>query len=730
MAAGGAADGAVIIDVDLDVSSTSKEFKKLENDIKKLQDSINSQESKKAPLVEQAQRLEQRMKAARAEVDHYRASWMAGVVGADKQQTAATEKAQRLEEEYAKIVSRINKIDEKLQPAYSQLDGMKKNAGELAKNMSKASSDTSKMDKATKKAHKSMGVFASRLRGIVLSAFVFNILSAGLRNLTRWLGETIKSNAEATAAIAKLKGALLTLVQPLVNVIIPAFITFINVLTKVVSAIASVISALFGTTVKQSAEAAENLHNEQNALEGVGGAASKAEKQLASFDEINKLSSASGGADPDSTIMPDFSGIEEISPPKWLNTIIEWFKDVGKLIPTDKVEKLKDAFNHLKESLSDLLNSEGFKRLAGWLAGVFLSLSADGMRMLAGFVELLEGLVNLNWKTIDKGLGGIASGFSGFFGSLGGDAGAKIFDKIFGTNAWTERLEHIRDTFAEYGLIEGLWIGMKEDWEKIVEWWNNSAIGAWWTNNVQPWFTKEKWVNLWGNVKSAFVSGWRNISTWWASSGLKKWWDESVKPWFTKEKWIGLWNAVKTAFITKWNEIKLWWDNTAIANWWNNSVKPWFTKEKWIDVMNGVKEGFITVFKNAVNGAIDLFNRFIDWVNEKMKFEWPSFSILGQEIIPAGSVQLFTIPHIPRLATGAVIPPNREFLAVLGDQRRGNNIEAPEALIRKIVREEAGNSGSGDTTIIMEVDRQQFAKLVYKANQNESRRIGVRLVEV
>lgn len=47
---------------------------------------------------------------------------------------------------------------------------------------------------------------------------------------------------------------------------------------------------------------------------------------------------------------------------------------------------------------------------------------------------------------------------------------------------------------------------------------------------------------------------------------------------------------------------------------------------------------------------------------------------------------------IPALATGAVIPPNREFLAVLGDQKSGTNIEAPEGLIRKIVREEGGGS--------------------------------------
>lgn len=45
---------------------------------------------------------------------------------------------------------------------------------------------------------------------------------------------------------------------------------------------------------------------------------------------------------------------------------------------------------------------------------------------------------------------------------------------------------------------------------------------------------------------------------------------------------------------------------------------------------------------------------------------------------------------IPALATGAVIPPNGEFLAVLGDQKKGRNLEAPENLIRQIVREESG----------------------------------------
>jgi hypothetical protein len=48
-------------------------------------------------------------------------------------------------------------------------------------------------------------------------------------------------------------------------------------------------------------------------------------------------------------------------------------------------------------------------------------------------------------------------------------------------------------------------------------------------------------------------------------------------------------------------------------------------------------------------------------------------------------------PRIPYLATGAVIPPNNEFAAILGDQKSGTNIEAPEGLIRQIIQEELGS---------------------------------------
>ena len=82
----------------------------------------------------------------------------------------------------------------------------------------------------------------------------------------------------------------------LTSIIIPAFIAVVNVLTRVVTTIAKMRSTLFGTTVEGSSVAAENLYNETEAIESVGGAAKKASKSLACFDPIHQLPTGGVGA--------------------------------------------------------------------------------------------------------------------------------------------------------------------------------------------------------------------------------------------------------------------------------------------------------------------------------------------------------------------------------------------------------------------------------------------------
>lgn len=172
-----------------------------------------------------------------------------------------------------------------------------------------------KMGQAAKRVNGHMSTFGRRLKDILASAFIFNILSAGLRQFTTWAGKSVKTNDQARQAIARLKGALLTLAQPLIEVVIPAFTFLVNILARVVTAVAQLVSAIFGKTLKQSKDGAKAMYEEANAIKGVGAAADEAAGSLAGFDEINTIStenaSGAGGGISSDAIKPDFTGMIE-----------------------------------------------------------------------------------------------------------------------------------------------------------------------------------------------------------------------------------------------------------------------------------------------------------------------------------------------------------------------------------------------------------------------------------
>lgn len=102
-------------------------------------------------------------------------------------------------------------------------------------------------------------------------------------------------------------------------------------------------------------------------------------------------------------------------------------------------------------------------------------------------------------------------------------------------------------------------------------------------------------------------------------------------------------------------------------------------------ILVGIWNIIAVTIETTINNVIKLINNLIESVNKIS-------SAVGIPSIP--KIKSINIPKakIPFLATGAVIPPNAPFMAMLGDQRNGTNLEAPEDLIRQIVREEAGGS--------------------------------------
>ena len=94
------------------------------------------------------------------------------------------------------------------------------------------------------------------------------------------------------------------------------------------------------------------------------------------------------------------------------------------------------------------------------------------------------------------------------------------------------------------------------------------------------------------------------------------------------------------------------------------------------------------------------------------------------------------VPYrMPRLATGTVVPPRAgEFAAILGDNNRETEIVSPLSTMKQAFKEaiaETGMNGGGrDINIELIVDGQRFARAVYKANNQEKQRVGLRMVNV
>lgn len=162
-----------------------------------------------------------------------------------------------------------------------------------------------------------------------------------------------------------------------------------------------------------------------------------------------------------------------------------------------------------------------------------------------------------------------------------------------------------------------------------------------------------------------------------------------------------LWEKVASGASSAWEGIK----NAfkSVPEWFQGKFRDAWQKVKDVfstggRIWSGIKEGIENTFRAVVNAIIRGMNTIIAVPFNKINSLLNALrvkSFLGiSPFLNMWGVNPLPVPQIPMLARGAVIPANRQFLAVLGDQRNGNNLEAPESLLRQIVREEAGGAGS------------------------------------
>ena len=209
---------------------------------------------------------------------------------------------------------------------------------------------------------------------------------------------------------------------------------------------------------------------------------------------------------------------------------------------------------------------------------------------------------------------------------------------------------------------------------------------------------KEKIANVWNIIKTSTSTTWNAIKK--TLSGLWNSLKSTASTVFNaiKTKVVGVWDSVKNKTSKTWENVATFVSNKVEAI--KNAITNKFNAAR--DAVRSAFEGIVDFIKAPINQAISIVNNAVGMINNAIGGIESAFSF-GPWTVPTpfGSKTIgfhATFPRvstIPYLASGAVIPPRSEFLAVLGDQKKGNNLETPESLLRQIVREESGK-GQGD----------------------------------
>lgn len=689
------ADGSIIFSTEIDNKKAQAELDKLEKKIASLEIKASQAGAKKIPLEEQADSLGVALDDAKQKLEALKASGASpGAIGAQSETVTS------LQYQWDQVNNKIDRYNREIEKANGDIDVSKSRAGELASQLASAGRNTEKMSAGVKKAEKSAKSFASRMKSVVRSALVFTVITQALSKFRNWIGDVIKVSPEATAAIARLKGALLTLVQPLVNIIIPAFTKFVNILAAIINKIASVFAVLTGKTVESSRAAAEALNKQTSALNGTGAAAKEAKKQLLGFDEINQLTEdTSGGGGGSGTITPDFSGLDDTEDE--LNNILGI---VGAIATGLLAWKIASQF-------TDSLSMIGGIALAaaGAFALVYFWLDAwnNGVDM-QNFIGMLAGVAAL--------AGGLAIAFgstaAGIALVVGGLAMLVVGVKDVIENGFT--LENTLTIIAGLlaaglgiGLLTGSWIplliaGIAAALIALVSF---TGHGEELINGLK------ETIDGFGKFFKGVFSGDMEMT----AEGLKQIWDglkntwnaviDSIRDaWNMFIEWLRGKNPELAAIFETYGKLAADLYNTAkqILSGFITFISGVFTGD-WNRAWEGVKEIFRGIWNRIISileGAVNLIIGGINWMIRQLN----KIQIKAPDWLGGGTIG-FNIPaistvSIPRLAQGAVIPPNREFLAVLGDQKNGTNVEAPLETIKQAFAEVLSQNGSGEEITI------------------------------
>ena len=437
----------------------------------------------------------------------------------------------------------------------------------------------------------------------------------------------------------------------------------------------------------------------------------------------------------------------------------------------------------IADSINHLLKGINFKKLATTISKAVAGIITEISNFIAGIdwgqigKDILDFLSGIDWKGIFISLIGVVKsvigGVDGFLTGIFGKGGATTIEAIaiaIGTLVAALKLYNLA---LQFNNIQTAIAEAKAKLMAIAQ----AALNA--VMAINPVFLvvaaimaliavfvllwnkcegfREFWINLWEGIKEVagvvwesikefFVSAWDNIKSVWnkACGFFRKIWDGIKKIFAPVAKYFknifkNAWDYVKSIFSTF----------TEFFNGLIGGVKKIFSgftdfitgiftgnwKKAWEGVkkiFKGVWDTFYAIVKLPINLIIDgvnflwknIYNAISSIVNTVGEVAGALGDIFGQDWhfkMPDDP------PTIPHLAKGAVIPPRSEFMAVLGDQKHGTNIETPENLLRQIMREELGKintSGSGTYEFTAQINRRTLFDEVIKEGKLRKKTTG------
>ena len=551
---------------------------------------------------------------------------------------------------------------------------------------------------AVERTSKAMGLLSRRLARIVSGALVFNLISSALRSVVNVMGTTIAKTNGVSTALGKLKGAAATAAAGLASALSPAIIGLLNLLTSLINGFLRLLSLLTGKSISGMKQTAKGINAVGSAAGSTSKQADKAKRSLAGFDEIERLDAktgSSGGA--------NYNFDNVASPLSGLTDKLKNFWSTFQTLLAPSAAAWSAAWEQIRNAASAVWPEVQQAALAFWNEGLSPLLTYLSGTFAPGVINAFsEAFAPIVGGTVSAAIYVLADLFTWACG-IGTDAinGVLIPALDLLLQIWQDLMSGIKTAWDTYGqpLMDGVILAFQnlEDlatllWETIVKPILQNLISVLqqlWSSRLKPLW--DDILLLVASVASCLLDLWNNLL-----APVAKWIIATFGPAFA-EVFNAIADVVGVAVGAIADAIDL---AVVVLRGLADFLSAVF-RGNWDAAWQAIGNTVSTVWnkmtnaiKTAVNGIIGFINRMISAVVTGINAVINALNGLSfdlPDIFGGGhvgfNISTLTAPQIPYLAQGAVIPANREFLAVLGDQSSGTNVEAPLDTIKQAVAE-------------------------------------------